>query len=194
MTHLVTELSADKFQRGGRVFGGALDLKYLPADIEIALIGDLHARKDNFQKYVKALGEGLEYGCRILVFLGDIVHSESAIDIYDMKPSIEMMRAYADFKLQYPRQVFALLGNHDPLNGGAARGAFGQVNRVAIYKERLQYYFGESYIHQYERMIELSPVILLTKQVVAVHAGPAAEGTIDDIKRWDVYHDVPPRR
>ncbi|MBM3252171.1 MAG: hypothetical protein FJZ11_05280, partial [Candidatus Omnitrophica bacterium] len=157
---------------------------YLPSDIPIILVGDLHARLDNL-KAILAKDDNLgkiQRGEAILVILGDAVHPDPLgglslenVDLYlmleangEMDSSVEIIRFIMDLKIQNPDNVYYLQGNHDTLD---------QVYRWRkdqgkLFREKLEGLFGEGYLELYKQFISLSPLLAIGQGIVVIHAGP----------------------
>jgi len=92
--------------------GGILEL---PDTVTPILVGDLHAQLDNLLTILSggAFLDSLEKGTAALVILGDAVHSEEPGRLEEMESSLLMMDLIFRLKLQFPDNVFYIVGNHD---------------------------------------------------------------------------------
>ncbi len=162
----------------------------------IAFVGDLHGNYASFARIMDhpTIYNGLDSNDISLVFLGDAIHPDKhSIDnydetdaslfskLYDMQGSLQIMNGIFDLKSRYSENVFFLLGNHDyyiprrtnKLFKGKPVEQFTAFNNAA---RRL----GDDYFDQYKKFIDLSPLLFLSINIVAVHAGPIIEERLRD--------------
>ncbi|MDD2689036.1 MAG: aromatic amino acid lyase, partial [Candidatus Omnitrophica bacterium] len=187
----------------GRTYqeGNVVDLRNLPADKEIILIGDLHARVDNFNGILshqrleqgqldKSVLEKVRSGEAILIILGDaphycphdeqITYEELQRRLRDMKPSIEIMAQIMDLTIEHPDSVYYFIGNHDSPDAEFEKGG---VNQAEVYRRELIRKFGSEYLELYRKFIAASPVLLLTNGLITTHAAPIKNAELEEIKR-----------
>lgn len=84
----------------------------------VVTIGDLHGNVDRLNAILKEFGPQLRSGELSLVFLGDLIHPESKINLADMRASLGLLNAVIQLKNTYPNQVHILRGNHDVVLDG----------------------------------------------------------------------------
>jgi len=151
--------------------GAAIDLR--GANKQIILIGDLHARVDNFDAILSDLkSRGLMQKIidreAVLIFLGDAVHSER--NLIEMDSSIEMIQKIIQLKITYPDNVYYILGDHDYLSDSIAKG---YILQGKLFRKALEKKFGEEISRQYiDLFIKNSGIMLVADGLVATHAGP----------------------
>ncbi len=149
------------------VAGGLLEL---PSHLTPIVIGDLHANMDNLLKILceNAFMQALDKGTGALVFLGDLVHQD-AEPFDDMDSSVVMMDFLFTLKLRFPRGVFFLRGNHDSFSPEVTKNL---VPQAVLWRKKLEQVRGREYCEQMTRFYDLSPVVALSEDFVACHAGP----------------------
>ncbi|MDP8299640.1 MAG: metallophosphoesterase [Candidatus Tantalella remota] len=192
----------DAIRKGRYQDGRVVDLRKLPQDKEIILIGDLHERLDNLRKILadertvtvggdkvtKTVQQMVEDGDAVLIFLGDAVHAElgkgKPLDL-SMERSLEMMKWIAELKTQNPDNVYYVLGNHDDIDWPCSKN---NIDQSEIYREKLSQAYGlpaqtgSKYMDLYREFIRISPIMLIADGLVATHAGPAKNATLRQIK------------
>jgi len=80
---------------------------------EAIVISDLHGNVARMDSILKEYGAKLSAGEVDLVFLGDLLHPETAGNAADMTSSIALLNTVVKLKHLYKDQVHLLLGNHD---------------------------------------------------------------------------------
>lgn len=171
--------------------GGILDL---PDNITPILVGDLHARVDNLLTILSenAVLDSLENGSAALVILGDAVHSEEPGRLDEMDSSLLMMDLIFKLKLRFPERVFFIVGNHDSflhelMKQGVPQGLLWEKHVIASR--------GEAYKMELELFYQQSPLVVLSKDFIACHAGPARKKIsrqvlVDAHQFPDIVHDI----
>ncbi len=143
----------------------------LPENLIPILIGDLHANIDNLLKILSenAYIDSLDRGDAALIFLGDAIHSEDPDDLESMESSLIMMDLIFKLMLQFPDQVFFVLGNHDSFSEEVVKSGVRQgiLWQKYVTKER-----GDGYQKALEEFYLRSPLIAFSSRFVACHAGP----------------------
>jgi len=171
--------------------GGVLEL---PDNITPILVGDLHARIDNLLTVLNenAFLDSLEKGTAALIILGDAVHPEEPGKLEDMDSSLLMMDLIFRLKLQFPEQVHYLIGNHDSfLHEIMKKG----VPQGLLWEKQVLSSRGEAYKTELELFYQLSPLLILSKDFIACHAGPArrkiSRQILVEIHQFpDIIHDM----
>jgi len=163
--------------------GAVVDLRGIPADKEVILVGDLHARLDNLKKALNQNGnlKKIQKGEAVLVILGDAVHSET--NLREMDSSIEIMQFIMDLKIDNPDSVYYLLGNHDYLSGNFSKGF---VVQGLVYRNKMEELYGKEFVMLYEDFIKASPLMVIGKGFVGVHGGPIKGVSLGQIQKVDV--------
>lgn len=149
------------------IAGGLLQL---PPHLTPVVIGDLHANMDNLLKILSenAFMLALEKGTAVLVFLGDLVQPD-AEPYDDMDSSVLMMDFLFILKLHFPDSVFFLRGNHDSFSPEARKDS---VPQGVLWRKKLEQVRGTEYCEQMAQFYDLSPVVALSEDFAACHAGP----------------------
>lgn len=170
-------------QMGKHQQGAVVDLRGIPADKEIILVGDLHTRLDNLKKVLSQNGnlEKIQKGEAVLVILGDAVHGE--IDYREMDSSIGIMQFIMGLKIDNPDNVYYLLGNHDYLSGNFTKN---NVPQGSVYRNRIEELYGKEYVALYEDFIKASPLIVIGNGFIGVHGGPIKGATLEEIQKVNV--------
>lgn len=164
--------------------GGLLEL---PEWITPIIVGDLHAQVDNLLRILSegAYLESLERGEAALILLGDAVHSQQPGQWDDMDSSVLMMDLILKLKLRFPDRVFFLLGNHDSFSAEVTKGG---VPQGLLWEKRLGELRGEEYTRALELFYRRSPLVVVSRDFVACHAGPPrtriSKQTLIDIRRF----------
>ena len=171
--------------------GGVLEL---PDNVTPILVGDLHARIDNLLTVLNenAFLDSLEKGTAALIILGDAVHPEEPGRLDEMDSSLLMMDLIFRLKLRFPDQVHYLIGNHDSflheiMKQGIPQGLLWEKHVVSSR--------GEAYKTELELFYQLSPLLVLAKDFIACHAGPArrkiSRQILVDVHQFpDIVHDM----
>ncbi len=176
--------------------GCEVDLTKLDAQVPVIIVGDLHGdlanarsillNNNNLEKIVDQQA--------VLVLLGDLVHPERG-DLAEMSDSIRMRELIMNLTIAAPRNVFALIGNHDPINDfGICKQIRGreEVYQTVVYRERLQeqLFAGGApglpgvfdYFDSYAECTHSSPYYVVGAGFAATHAGPVASLTRDEFR------------
>ncbi|MDX2456484.1 MAG: metallophosphoesterase [Gammaproteobacteria bacterium] len=171
--------------------GGVLEL---PDNVTPVIVGDLHARIDNL---LTILSEGtildcLENGTAALVVLGDAVHSEEPGRLDKMESSLLMMDLILRLKLRFPANVFFIVGNHD--------GFFHELMKQGVpqgllWEKHVTSSRGEEYKTELQLFYQQSPLLVISKDFIACHAGPArrkvSRQVMVDVHQFpDIVHDI----
>ncbi len=196
--------SKGKFQNGNIV-----DLRQLSPDVEIVVVGDLHARGDNLDKILGdrravmisdqqmpelSILEKIRNKKTVLILLGDAIHWDgysadgSSVDEIDevetSKRAVSM-----DESIDIMNKIMRLkIENPDHvyfLSGNHEdpfedAGKYG-VNQSAFYKAEIMRRFGRKYLTQYKKLMAISPLIFLANGFVGAHAGPVKILSLDEI-------------
>ena len=166
----------------------------LPDHVTPILVGDLHARVDNLLTVLSenAFLDSLEKGTAALIILGDAVHPEEPGRLDEMDSSLLMMDLIFKLKLQFPDRVYYLIGNHDSflheiMKQGTPQGL--------LWERHVRSSRGEAYKTELELFYQLSPLLVLAKNLVACHAGPVrrkiSRATLIEAHQFpDIVHDI----
>lgn len=189
VTHLLRNDAFRKSDETG-VAGGLLEL---PAEISPIIIGDLHANINNLLKLLceNSFMRALETGTGALVFLGDLVQPDTH-PYDDMDSSVLMMDFLLKLKLHFPNNVFFLRGNHDSFSVEVAKEF---VPQGVLWRKKLEQIRGMEYCEQMTHFYDLCPVVAMSKDFVACHAGPPPNkievGQLINIRNFpDLLHDL----
>ena len=151
--------------------GNAGSVVELPPHLTPVIVGDLHAQVDNLLKilsensFLAALGRGEA----ALILLGDAVHREADGQLEDMDSSILIMDLILKLKLAFPEQVFFIMGNHDSFSPDVMKGG---VPQSVLWEQRLNQLRGKEYCQELALFYRQSPLLVLSEDFVACHAGP----------------------
>ena len=150
--------------------GIAGGLLRLPTHVTPVVIGDLHANIDNLLKILSenAFTRALEKRSAVLVFLGDLVHPDTE-PYDDMNTSVLMMDFLFKLKLRFPDGVFFLRGNHDSFSVEVTKDL---VPQGVLWRNKLERERGTEYCEQMAQFYNLSPIVVLSEDFAACHAGP----------------------
>jgi len=151
--------------------GNAGSVVELPAYLTPVIIGDLHAQVDNLLKIlsVNSFLESMDRGDAVLVLLGDAVHPEAEDQLADMDSSVLIMDLILKLKLAFPEQVFFIAGNHDSFSPDVMKGG---VPQSVLWERRLTQLRGKEYCEELSLFYRQSPLLVLSEDFVACHAGP----------------------
>ena len=145
------------------------------------IVGDLHAEVDNFLKILSVGGylEGLASGDVILLFLGDLVHSQVRGQLEEMTSSLLMLDLIFKLKIRFPNRVFFLRGNHESLDENVGKGG---VPQGLILQDRAKTLRGMTYVERLAECFDLLAYVVKTDDFIAIHAGPSrSSGTQQDL-------------
>jgi hypothetical protein len=171
--------------------GGVLEL---PDNVTPILVGDLHARIDNLLTILSenAVLDSLEKGTAALIILGDAVHREEPDRLEEMDSSLLIMDLIFRLKLRFPDRVHYLIGNHDSfLHEIMKRG----IPQGLLWEKHVVSSRGEAYKTELELFYQLSPLLVLAKDFITCHAGPArrkiSRQILVDVHQFpDIVHDI----
>lgn len=170
---------------GGYQDGRLVDLREAP-DVELILVGDIHALYQRISLILESTGleQRLAEGSAVLVFLGDLHHSEDRELAGEMDSSVETFRAFMKLKLAYPKHVYALLGNHEFTRTRSTKRGYYQGD---LFREALE---EQGLYETYLQFLKTAPLVVLHQLCVGVHAGPARSiGTLDELRELK-FEDV----
>jgi len=166
----------------------------LPDYITPIIVGDLHAQIDNLLTILSenAFMESLEKGTAALILLGDAVHSEQSGRLEEMESSLLIMDLIFSLKIRYPHQVFFIVGNHDSFQHELMKQG---IPQGLLWKKHVIASRGEAYREQLELFYQLSPLLVLSSDFIACHAGPTrrkiSRQTLVDAHQFpDIVHDM----
>lgn len=151
--------------------GNAGSIVKLPSHMTPVIVGDLHGQVDNLLKILieNSLLHLLDSKEAVLILLGDAVHLESEGQLEDMESSILIMDLILKLKLAYPEQVFFIAGNHDSFSPDVMKGG---IPQSVLWEKRLDQLRGKDYCQELALFYRLAPLIVLSEDFVACHAGP----------------------
>lgn len=171
--------------------GGVLEL---PPHLIPILVGDLHAQTENLLKILSenAYLESLEDGKAALILLGDAVHSEQDGELEDMDSSLLIMDLIFKLKLQFPDQVFYIVGNHDSFSHDVMKQG---VPQGLLWDKHVMTSRGEEYRMELELFYRQSPLVVVSQDLLACHAGPARsrvslETLVNVRQHPGILHDI----
>jgi len=171
--------------------GGVLQL---PPQLTPILVGDLHAQLDNLLKVLSENNclESLEKGQAALILLGDAVHPEQDGELEDMHSSLLMMDLIFKLKLRFPEQVFYIVGNHDSFSHDVMKHG---VPQGLLWEKHVAASRGEEYKAELELFYRQSPLVVVSQDFIACHAGPARSKislqTLVNVRQFpDILHDI----
>jgi hypothetical protein len=171
--------------------GGILEL---PDNVTPILVGDLHAQVDNLLTILSenTFLDGLENGTAALIILGDAVHSEKPGCLEEMESSLLMMDLIFRLKLRFPDHVFYIVGNHDSFLHELMKQG---IPQGLLWEKQVVSSRGEEYKTELELFYRQSPLLALSKDFIACHAGPARRKVsrqilVDAHQFPDIVHDL----
>jgi len=166
----------------------------LPDHITPIIVGDLHAQLDNLLTVLSenAFMDSLENGSAALILLGDAVHQEQPGRLEEMDSSLLIMDLIFRLKIKYPQQVFFIVGNHDSFQQELMKMG---IPQGLLWKRHVIASRGEAYKEQLELFYQQSPLLVLTPDFIACHAGPARRKVsrqflVDAHQFPDIVHDM----
>ncbi len=153
------------------VEGNPGGLVELPADTVPILVGDIHGAADNLLQVLSSNGffEALESGAATLVLLGDVVHPEDPSTGESMAGSVQAMDLVLLLMQRFPDRVVLLQGNHDSFSPEVMKAGVPQGLQWEREVLRLR---GPAYRDELTVFYQLCPLVALTDDFVACHAGP----------------------
>lgn len=163
-------LKQDAYRRQDS-FGNAGGVVELPSYLTPIVVGDLHAQTDNLLKILSenSFLESLERGEAALVLLGDAVHREADSELSNMDSSVLIMDMIIKLKLRFPKQVFFVVGNHDSFSPDVMKAG---VPQSLLWEKKVTQLRGEEYREELNLFYRQSPLVVLSEDFVACHAGP----------------------
>jgi predicted phosphodiesterase len=171
--------------------GGTLEL---PENVTPILVGDLHAQLDNLLTILSenAVLDSLENGSAALIILGDAVHPEEPDRLEEMESSLLMMDLIFKLKLQFPERVFYVVGNHDSFLRELMKQG---IPQGLLWEKKVLSSRGENYKRELELFYQQSPLLVLSKDFIACHAGPprrrvSRQILVDAHQFPDIVHDM----
>jgi hypothetical protein len=171
--------------------GGVLQL---PDHVTPVVVGDLHARVDNLLTILSenAVLDSLEKGTAALVILGDAIHPEEPGKLEEMDSSLLMMDLIFRLKLRFPQRFFYIVGNHDSFLHELMKQG---VPQGLLWEKYVLSSRGEEYKTQLELFYQQSALVVLARDFIACHAGPARrkisrEILVDAHQFPDIVHDL----
>jgi len=167
----VNRLLQDDPHRRKDSFGNAGGLVELPSRLTPIVVGDLHAQLDNLLKILSENSylDCLERGEAALILLGDAVHPEADGELEYMDSSVLIMDLIFRLKLRFPEQVFFIVGNHDSFSPDVMKAG---VPQSLLWDKKIKQWRGEEYREELALFYRQSPLVVLSKDFVACHAGP----------------------
>jgi hypothetical protein len=148
----------------------------LPDKSVAIIVADLHAKVDNLLVVLSQNNflEALDAGRATLVILGDAVHPEGDAVLDEMESSMLMMDLIFKLKVQFPKQVFYVRGNHDSFSEEIAKNG---IPQGLLWEKTLRKQRGKAYKKEMNRFYELLPYVAFSKHFVACHAAPPVSST-----------------
>ena len=190
----VNELLRHEIGRHKDSLGNPGCLLELPDHVTPVIVGDLHAQIDNLLTILSenAFMDGLENGTAALILLGDAVHPEQPGRLEEMESSLLIMDLIFSLKIRYPQQVFFIVGNHDSFQNELMKRG---IPQGLLWKRHVIESRGEAYKEQLELFYQQSPLLVLSADFIACHAGPARRKIsrqllIDAYQFPDIVHDM----
>lgn len=166
----------------------------LAEHITPVIIGDLHAQLDNLLTVLSenAFMDSLENGTAALILLGDAVHQEQHGKLEEMDSSLLIMDLIFKLKIRFPQQVFFIVGNHDSFQQELMKQG---VPQGLLWKKHVIASRGETYHEQLELFYQQSPLLILSPDFIACHAGPtrrkiSRQILVDAHQFPDIVHDL----
>ncbi|MGB5177449.1 MAG: metallophosphoesterase, partial [Gammaproteobacteria bacterium] len=122
----------------------------------------------------------------------DAVHREDVDGIEEMETSLLIMDLIFRLKLRFPERVFYIVGNHDSFNHELMKRG---VPQGLLWEKHVLATRGEEYKSELELFYQLSPLLVLSKDFIACHAGPArrkiSRQILVDVRQFpDIVHDM----
>jgi hypothetical protein len=190
----VNELLRHEAGRHKDALGNPGCLLELPDHITPIIVGDLHAQLDNLLTVLSegAFMDSLEDGTAALILLGDAVHPEQPGRLEEMDSSLLIMDFIFSLKIKYPEQVFFIIGNHDSFQPELMKQG---IPQGLLWKKHVIASRGEAYRDQLELFYQQSPLLVLSADFIACHAGPARRKIsrqilVDAHQFPDIVHDM----
>jgi len=167
----VNQLLKEDSHRRQDSFGNAGGVVELPPHLTPIMVGDLHAQVDNLLKILSenSFLDCLERGEAALILLGDAVHPEADGELEYMDSSVLIMDLIFKLKLAFPDRVFFIVGNHDSFSPDVMKAG---VPQSVIWDRKITQLRGEEYREELALFYRQSPLVVLSEDFVACHAGP----------------------
>ena len=142
----------------------------VPRERTPIVIGDLHGQVDNLLVILSenAFLDAIESDQAVLIFLGDAVHRDDN-PLEEMDSSVLILDLILQMKLAYPSGVHFLLGNHESFSPNVTKGG---VPQGILWGRHVSQRRGDTYRQALERFFGLSPLVALSDDFAACHAGP----------------------
>jgi len=155
-------------------YGGLIE--FPPNDTrEFIIVGDLHGNNKNLKAILQHEQNlyKLKDNKAVMIILGDCLHIETVGKLYEMDSSIAIMDIIIRLLNEYPDNVFYVLGNHDTYSERLSKSGIqqGVLFHKALAKKR-----GRKYVELLQEFFDSLPVVVLHKNFIAMHAGPARGG------------------
>jgi len=190
----VNELLRHETGRPKDSLGNPGCLLELPDHITPIVVGDLHAQIDNLLTVLSenAFMDSLENGTAALIILGDAVHPETPGRLEEMESSLLIMDLIFRLKIKYPQHVFFIVGNHDSFQQELMKRG---IPQGLLWKRHVIASRGEAYKEQLDLFYQQSPLLVLSPDFIACHAGPARRKIsrqilVDAHQFPDIVHDL----
>jgi len=148
--------------------GGVLSI---PDKMNGVIIGDLHTQLDNLLTLLSHNNflKGLENGNACLIFLGDAVHPEIDGKYEEMESSMTIMDIIFQLKINFPKNVFYLRGNHDSFSEEVGKKG---VPQGLLWEKQLKKSRGKNYVKEMQQFYNSLPFLAYSKYFICCHAGP----------------------
>ena len=190
----VNALLREETGHPGDVLGNPGGILELPDNVTPVLVGDLHARLDNLLTVLSenTFLENMEKGTAALIIIGDAVHSEEPGRLEEMESSLLIMDLIFRLKLRFPGNVFYIVGNHDSFMRELMKQG---IPQGLLWEKHVLSSRGEEYKTELELFYQQSPLLVLGKDFIACHAGPArrkvSRQILVDVHEFpDIVHDL----
>ncbi|MBU1726628.1 MAG: HAD-IIIC family phosphatase, partial [Candidatus Omnitrophica bacterium] len=185
--------------------GNIVDLRGIAEGLEIMLVGDLHARRDNLEKILFHKGKSdsgeeeppvldkVKNRRGLLIILGDAVHDnlsrkegelsfeETQLRLADMSSSLAIARDIMELKINHPDYFYYCLGNHDSPEVDCAKWG---VKQTQLFVNAMLDTYGWLYFDLYREYVKESPLLLAADGLIATHAGPVKPVLTLEEVRW----------
>lgn len=178
--------------------GSLLDLRGQDPEIEIIVIGDLHAKLQNLRHLLSHNNnwERALNGEVVILLYGDLLHEEHPDRRHIMGTSIQILDLFFELKSLCPHGIHLNLGNHDlfrnniPNDGPKSKFDQGVASINAIKDLFEDPNEGENYLEQCRLFLTRCPVMTIAHKMAVVHAGPITGYTLEQIENC-IVEDIP---
>jgi predicted phosphodiesterase len=183
----VNAILADEVYRDRNDEGAPGGIIKFPDDMNVLIMGDIHARIDNVLRVITEGGTlgALERGEACLVFLGDLIHSEEKGKLEDMESSVLILDLFCMLKRRFPENVFYVHGNHESFSPEVGKGG---VPQGLLLRKQLKQLRGIDYVNEVETLFEGLAYIVYGNEFAACHGGPVrsrvTRNTLVNIHRY----------